>query len=456
MQIDNMIHEIDLSKLDCFYADVRLEQESGCEIGFKNGKLEHFAPVDSLGAFLRVYNRGRWFYKAITELDQIKAGFDELIAQSRVWGSTEQCLDIFDLVPKGHEEILRFTDKDPSKVSLLEKRALCESYFGVGEGVSELKESKLFYKDRYQKRAFKSSRGRSFVYDYADYGLFQFFTLREGDFLFDDGFQWWSEDVTGLQNRLSEAQAFLQESRRHLKASTVKPGKYAVVLDSQVVGVFTHESFGHKSEADAMMGDEAARAEWRIGAKVAAECVSIVDSGKEPNNSGYCPIDDEGMPATKTYLIKNGILQGRLHSLLTAFEFGEAPTGNARAIDFEFEPIVRMTNTYVEEGTHSHEDLIGSVKEGIFISSYRHGSGLSTFTIAPMRSYWIRDGKIAEPVRVPVISGTVFETLNRISAVSARTTISSKVFGGFGKNEQAPLRVGAGGPMILVDEMQVG
>jgi TldD protein len=220
--------------------------------------------------------------------------------------------------------------------------------------------------------------------------------------------------------------------------------------------VFTHESFGHKSEADFMLGDQTAKNEWKIGTKVAADCVSIVDFGGEEENSGYCPIDDEGVIKQKTYLIKNGILQGRLHSLATAAEFGEQPTGNARAISFEFEPIVRMTNTYIEAGQQTESELIAKVKEGLYLADVRHGSGLSTFTIAPIKAYWIRDGKLAEPVKVPVVSGTVFDTLNKISGVAKKVGIQSSAFGGCGKDEQAPLRVADGGPVILIDEMQVG
>lgn len=454
MKIESIYQKLDLSKLDCFYADIRLEEEAGTEIGFKNGQLDSFAPSEALGAFLSVYNNGKWFYRSLTDLDQIESGFEALIQQSRAYRGV--CKELFAAVPKEEERILRFASRDPRAVSLEAKRELCESYLGVTAGVGEMKEFRVYYKDRIQNRAFKSSRGRSFLYDYVDYGLYAAFVMRDGAHFFTDFYKAWSQDFEELKGRESEMKAFLEEGRKHLRAPAIAPGKYPVVMNSDVVGVFTHESFGHKSEADFMMGDEAARSEWKIGARVAAECVSIVDDGAAADNSGYCPIDDEGMPSSKTYLIKNGLLQGRLHSLGTANEFGERPTGNARAINFEFEPIVRMTNTYIEPGEKTPEELIASVKNGVYVSDYRHGSGLSTFTIAPTRAYWIRDGKLAEPVKVPVISGTVFETLNKISGVSRSAEIHSSAFGGCGKDEQWPLRVADGGPVMLVDEMQVG
>jgi TldD protein len=226
-------------------------------------------------------------------------------------------------------------------------------------------------------------------------------------------------------------------------------------MDSEVVGVFAHESFGHKSEADFMLGDENAKDNWKIGERVGNECLSIVDYGAQVGSSGYCPIDDEGTPVKKTYLINNGLLAGRLHSIATSQALDEEPTGNGRAKDFEFEPIVRMTNTYVEPGELTFEELISKVKLGIYALDMNHGSGLSTFTIAPRRCYMIRDGKIAEPVRVSVMSGSVFDALNMIEGCTKDFKLESMAFGGCGKMEQWPLPVGFGGPQVLISKLVV-
>lgn len=135
--------------------------------------------------------------------------------------------------------------------------------------------------------------------------------------------------------------------------------------------------------------------------------------------------DDEGTKSTKTYLIKDGILSGRLHSSLTADSLKEEVTGNARALNFEFEPIVRMTTTYIVAGEKSKEELISEIKEGILIEDIKHGSGMSTFTIAPSVAYMIRDGKISEPVNISVVSGNVMETLHEIDGISKEIEILS-------------------------------
>ena len=98
---------------------------------------------------------------------------------------------------------------------------------------------------------------------------------------------------------------------------------------------------------------------------------------------GFVPYDDEGTKARKNYLIKNGVLAGRLHSAMTAAALDEGLTGNARAIDCTFEPIVRMTTTYIEGGDLDFDELIAPIEKGYFIKTINHGSGMSTFTIAP-------------------------------------------------------------------------
>lgn len=238
------------------------------------------------------------------------------------------------------------------------------------------------------------------------------------------------------------------------KAKPISPGKYTVIFSPLATGVFTHESFGHKSEADFMIGDQTMMKEWTIGKKVGPDILSIVGRG-DILGSGFVPFDDEGNKTKTSYLIKDGILASRLHSSTTAAALGEDITGNARAVDFEYEPIVRMTTTYIEAGDQTKEELISGVKEGIIVEDIKHGSGMSTFTIAPSNAYMIRDGKIEEPVNIAVISGNVMETLYEIDGISKEIEILSFALGGCGKADQTLLPVGMGGPYIRVKNLNV-
>ena len=124
-------------------------------------------------------------------------------------------------------------------------------------------------------------------------------------------------------------------------------------------------------------------------------------------------------------------------------------------MNFEFEPIVRMTTTYIEKGTRPLQDIIAEIDNGIYVEDIKHGSGMSTFTIAPSRAYKIENGKITTPVKISVVTGNVFETLGEVDAVSSEFELLSFVGGGCGKMEQWPLPVGFGGPYTRVKRLNV-
>jgi TldD protein len=457
--MNSILDRLDLSDKNCFYCDVRIEDVEQTQIVYRDGQLENFGLRPSIGAFIRVFNRGRWFYQSTTQLDQIDLLIDGLIAQSHRLppasnSPSDRILKRFARGIKPYQEKKLIEDSTSlRKVSAAQKRELCESYISIAAKEPLIRQCLIHYNDLAKRKYFLSSKGASYAFDYQQMGLRVGYTLKEGQSLFDDRYQISSNHFKSLRGHQADAEKSVQESKAFLKAPVIEPGAYTMILDRDPVGIFAHESFGHKSEADFMMGDDHALSEWRIGSKVASEAVSIVDDGTREGSSGYCPWDDEGMPAQKNYLIEKGILKGRLHSQSTAMELDEDATGNGRAQDFEFEPIVRMTSTFIEPGSLTFEELVSKVKDGIYIKEVRSGMGMSTFTMVPSRCYRIENGKITTPVRVNVISGSVFETLNQVEACSKDFELSSSAFGGCGKGEQWPLPVAFGGPHILVHGM---
>jgi len=279
--------------------------------------------------------------------------------------------------------------------------------------------------------------------------------FKRGEERFNSNFLKSGQYIQDFEDYTTELEKDIEEARLFIEAPTIKAGKYPVILSEETAGVFAHESFGHKSEADFMIGDDQMKKEWEIGKKVANDILSIVDEGSTRMISGYVPVDDEGNPKKKVYLIKNGILSSRLHSYETAKELNEENTGNARAINFFYEPIVRMCNTYIEAGNSTFEELCAGIKDGFYVKKIIHGSGLSTFTLAVNRAWRIKNGKLAEPVKVKLITGSVFQTLNDIDGLSNTVIISSSAIGGCGKMEQWPLPISMGGPKIRVKQMMV-
>lgn len=436
------------------YWDVRVESTQKTEINYEDYEILACSTMPSLGAFIRVYQNGMWFYASTTDLESLS---EQILELSRMANNLKNTTNEQQLKPfndkASEDHLIQFKDTRLDLVSVMDKKALCESYFNITKGFEALKSVKFNYTDEYKVKSFRSSTDVKFSYDFNQCGLSISYSVVEGENRFDDRTNLYGSQLNDLKNLNGQIKQTIEESHLFIDAKAIDAGEYSVVMDSEVVGVFAHESFGHKSEADFMLGDEEAKQNWQIGKRVGSDCLSIVDHGAEIGTSGYCPIDDEGFKTQKTYLIKNGILSGRLHSQYTSQVLNEAPTGNGRAMNFEFEPIVRMTNTYVEAGDLSFEDLIAKVKLGIYAKDINHGSGLSTFTIAPRKCYMIRDGKVAEPVRVSVMSGTVFETLNLIEGCSRGLNIVSSAFGGCGKMEQSPLPVGFGGSKVLVRKM---
>ncbi|EQD57989.1 modulator of DNA gyrase peptidase U62, partial [mine drainage metagenome] len=151
-----------------------------------------------------------------------------------------------------------------------------------------------------------------------------------------------------------------------LSAEALTPGEYTVVCDPELTGVFTHEAFGHLSEADGQIHDPGLLHELRIGRRFGPQELHIYDTGRDEGTRGYLVVDDEGTPAADVDLIRDGILVGRLHSRRTAGVLGEHATGNGRSINYRHPPIVRMRNTVMAPGSTAREDLFRGIKSGIY------------------------------------------------------------------------------------------
>lgn len=432
-----------------FYADVRIEDVSETAIGYTFDQIDQARERRYTAAFVRVFDGERWYFAATTDIDDVQSEIRRLAGYATRNPAIAQN-PIVARFAVHHDERADFDDSRVDHIPLARKDDLLRSHFAAFSG-SCLKRYSPTYLDAFVRKTFVSSLGAQLSWDFQKTGLGISFDLADdGEHHFSEMYQAGADRFEDLPTDPQEAAAYLDRAKRFMtEAESIEPCDLAMILSPRVAGVFAHESFGHKSEADFMVGDETMRREWALGTSVAWEGLSIVDDGNEPG-IGYTPFDDEGTPASKTYLIRDGKLAGRLHSCATAADLDEEPTGNARAVNFQFQPIVRMTTTYIEPGTQSKDELIGGVEDGILVEGLNHGSGLSTFTIAPTFAYRIRDGRVAEPVQVSVITGNVFETLGRIDGVSDTLELKSFVRGGCGKSEQFPLPVGFGGPWVRV------
>jgi TldD protein len=234
----------------------------------------------------------------------------------------------------------------------------------------------------------------------------------------------------------------------------VQAGNYTVILDPALAGVFVHEAFGHLSEADFIDQNPRAQEMMKLGRRFGPDFLHISDGGIHPNLYGTIQYDDEGTPAQETTLVQDGLLVGRLHSRETAGKMGETATGNARALDYRFAPIVRMTNTCIKPGTTSFEDMIKDVKLGVYaVESLGGQTAMENFSFSSQYAYMIRDGEIAEMVKDVILAGNVFHTLANVEAIGDDMKWWP---GGCGKGVQSPLPVGAGSPHLRIKNVLIG
>lgn len=439
---------------DGFYADVRTEDRSRTTISYQGGVLMDLRVRTEQRAFLRVYDGKLWYYASVTDLAHLQKTLDGLYDAAT---PNPNILEdpMVRRFERNRDTVLTFMDCSVRDIPTKEKQDLLLSYLPLLSEDSCVTMPQGLYLDRNSLFRFRSSLGADITYDYQTCGVSLSFSMAEGEKKFSDHWQKGATRFGEIQGLEAEIRSAVAEGTNFLRNSVpVTPGKYPVVLSPQAAGVFAHESFGHKSESDFMLSDESMREEWQLGKAVGSPILSIAEWGEVPG-CGYVPYDDEGTKARKNYLIKNGVLAGRLHSAQTAAALGEGLTGNARAIDCTFEPIVRMTTTYIEGGDLDFDQLIAPIQKGYFIKTIRHGSGMSTFTIAPCLAYEIVDGKLGRPVQISVLTGSVFETLGLIDGLTKDVELLSFVTGGCGKMEQMGLPVGFGGPYVRVSSMNV-
>lgn len=208
-----------------------------------------------------------------------------------------------------------------------------------------------------------------------------------------------------------------ERASKLVSAKVAPAGLFSVILENRLVGLLAHEAVGHCSEADLVYGGSFLAD--KIGKNVASEKVTLVDDGRYPNGFGTMEYDDEGVPTQKTVIIDKGICRSFLHSRETAQHFGVSPTGNARAWNFEYDPIIRMRNTYIEAGDCSLEELAEDMKEGFFLKGGLSGQADFTgeFMFGTQEAIKIVNGKFTESLRGVTISGNAFEVLKNTDAI---------------------------------------
>jgi TldD protein len=444
----------DLKKPRADYLEARFEESQTSHIAYRGKELESIGRSTASGGNARALVKGGWGFTSFNSFDKLADRLSQAAAQARSVGNGKSDLAS---IPPTTDSVPSGVMQNPVSIPLSEKKRLLDEYNEIIWSVPQIQTSSINYTDSRRKVIFLSSEGSFITQERADVNLlFNAVAAKDGEVQ-------QMNIVVGSRgdfNAVSGLHAQVKEIAEHavalLSAPQVKGGEYTVVLDQVMTGLFTHEAFGHLSEADFVYENERMREIMVLGKQFGGKMLNIVDSASDPPGTrGSYKYDDEGTPSVKTYLIREGTLVGRLHSRETAARMNEKPTGNARAVNYRFPPIVRMTNTYIEPGAVSLNDMLADIKEGIYFKNWYGGTtAMEMFTFSAGEAYMIRHGKIAEMLRPAVLTGNVFTTLQNIDAIG--NDLDFNQGGGCGKGAQNPLPVAVGGPHIRIQHCLIG
>ncbi|MFY9116239.1 MAG: TldD/PmbA family protein [Bacteroidales bacterium] len=257
------------------------------------------------------------------------------------------------------------------------------------------------------------------------------------------------ELVHQLAKEVTERTAFLFDARQP------KGGEMPVVMSAGSSGILLHEAIGHAFEADFIRKNESIFSD-KMGERICRKGIHVIDDGTLQGNRGSLNIDDEGVPAQKTYMVTDGILTSFLHDRISAQFFNTSPTGNGRRESFRHAPLPRMRTTYMESGKDTEESIIASIKKGLYVDTFSNGQvqiGAGDFTFFVKSGYLIENGKLTQPIKDTNIIGNGPRALSAITGIANNLIIDDGTWT-CGKGQTCP--VSCGMPSVMIESLTVG
>jgi TldD protein len=434
------------------YKEIRIEESVSTRINY-NGKTRENVSINShFGGSTRAMCNGGWGFTSFNEIQQAPAKMSESIELANY--NKNPVFNIHSNSPK-KITLAAEVKKDPISIPLSEKVSLLDHYKDLILKDKKIQGCEIVYGDIERKVIFADSEGNEIEQNFIHVILRIAANSSDGNDLLQSGFSIGSlGDYTIVENLDDKVIECANKSISLIKAPKITGQETTVVLDQILAGVFVHEAFGHLSEADNVYENKRLQDILKLGEKFGNSDLNITDGAKIPNLRGSYEYDDEGTPSSITPLIRDGILVGRLHSKETASKMSEKPTGNARAISYAYPPIVRMTNTIIENSSNTKEDIIKDTKDGLYVKNWYGGmTEHEMFTFSSAETYKIENGEIKETLRPVKLSGNLFTTLKNINGIANDLEINQG--GGCGKGGQMPLPVSNGSPHIRINKCLV-
>ena len=403
------------------HAELFWERHETLVLTLDDGKIEDAITGVDQGAGVRVTSGGRTVYAN----GHVTDGDDVLLLAGRAAASVSEGPELHESAPLAPDELARphAVAIDPRGVPVERKVALLRTADRVARAFDDrVVQVTVSYAESVQNVTVANSEGLMRGDTRVRLNLAVNVVARQGDVLESGfeavrgtrGFEMLGEDVVTEAATAAARRAVLNAG-----AEPAPAGTYMVVLSSEAGGTLIHESVGHGLEADLNLKGLSVYS-GRIGQKVASHLITVVDDGRDPGQRGTAAMDDEGTPTQRTVLIEKGVLKTYLSDRKHAATLGIARSGNARRESFRHLPICRMTNTMIDRGESDPDDIIRSVKDGIFVKKMGGGqvdvvSGNFAFEIS--ECYRIRDGRVAEPLRGATLVGQGPKLMSEIDMV---------------------------------------
>ena len=449
-----------VTDLSADYADIRHEENRKIQIVYRGKKLEQITASSTAGGNLRAYAGGGRSIASFSDPASAGSIAKTAVASARLVGASRDTPLRIAPAPVVTDSFLVSPTEDPRSLPLEEKLALAAHYNELILGEADVVSTMTAYDEFYSRRQFINSEGSVVEYDLLNVGIAGFVVTKRGNVVQRIRFAFGgNEDFAGLRGREDDLQRQIVKAQELLNAEPAKAGLFPVILDQSESSLFIHEAFGHLSEADGLQNNPAFRERLQLGTTLAKPILTVIDDSTVPGHPGSYEIDDEGVRGVRTHLITEGVLTGRLHSRETAAEFDEPLSGNMRAVDIQFTPIVRMSNISIEPGESTFDDMVASIDDGYYLVGAKGGqtSG-DQFTFGAQWGYRIRNGKLGPMVRDINMSGELFSTLEAISMIGNDRKFGER--GGCGKGGGGPMQLnrksGSGAPHIKIDRVTVG
>lgn len=432
------------------YVDIRVNESQNNVIVMKDGKIQEIRSGNDFGGCVRVLKNGAWGFSFTTNPSQLQDAAQSALKLAKTLQSEVKLAEIEHV----KDAVKSKAKLKPSKVSLDEKKEVISDVENAAclDGIVS---TTVNYVDQEGRTIFASCEGTALQVEDSRVALFlNAVAASEGVIQFGHkstggaaGFE-----VIKKEDLEKFGRTPAEKALRLLKADLPPSGKFPVVMDPELTGVFIHEALGHAAEADLILQNDSIL-KGKTGTAIGSSQVTIIDDASM-DAFGYYPYDSEGVKTRENILVQDGVLTSFLSSRETASQLDIIPSGNARsAVDDQ--PIVRMSNTYLKPGSVEFEEILEDMDSGIYLRGSRGGqvdTGKGVFQFNAAESFLIENGEVSNPLRDVSLSGNILDMLLKVDAVGS----DFKMGVGFcGKSGQT-VPVGDGGPHIRVKEATVG